>query len=81
MPFAQKKDDFASMVMEHLRLNVAYWGLTTLDILGKLDAVDQEKVVSWIMQCQDESGLYSLTRIYGIQSVSLLTKYACINLE
>ncbi|KAG6390757.1 hypothetical protein SASPL_148502 [Salvia splendens] len=54
----EKKDDFASVVMEHLRLNGAYWGLTTLDVLGKLDAVNQDEVVSWIMQCQDQSGVY-----------------------
>ncbi|KAL8549691.1 hypothetical protein ACS0TY_008510 [Phlomoides rotata] len=52
----KKKDDFASVVMEHLRLNGAYWGLMTLDVLGKLDAVDQDEVVSWVMQCQHESG-------------------------
>ncbi|KDO47736.1 hypothetical protein CISIN_1g0213052mg [Citrus sinensis] len=52
----KKKDSFESVVMEHLRLNGAYWGLTTLDILGKLDAVDEEDVISWILKCQDESG-------------------------
>lgn len=54
--FAQKKDSFESVVMEHLRLNGAYWGLTTLDLLGKLDAVDKEEVISWMMKCQHESG-------------------------
>uniref|UniRef100_M1A4C0 Geranylgeranyl transferase type II beta subunit n=1 Tax=Solanum tuberosum TaxID=4113 RepID=M1A4C0_SOLTU len=43
--------------MEHLRLNGAYWGLTTLDIMGKLSAVEQDEVISWVMQCQHESGL------------------------
>ncbi|XP_073046649.1 geranylgeranyl transferase type-2 subunit beta 1-like isoform X1 [Primulina eburnea] len=52
----KKKDSFESVVMEHLRLNGAYWGLAALDIMGKLDAVDQDEVVSWIRQCQDESG-------------------------
>ncbi|XP_016499560.1 geranylgeranyl transferase type-2 subunit beta 1 isoform X2 [Nicotiana tabacum] len=52
----KRKDDFESVVMEHLRLNGAYWGLTTLDILGKLDAVDKDEVISWVMQCQHESG-------------------------
>lgn len=66
----QKKDDFESMVMEHLRLNGAYWGLTTLDILGKLDVVDQEEVVPWILQCQDvDSGLYSWKQVYGIYKI------------
>ncbi|XP_055825062.1 geranylgeranyl transferase type-2 subunit beta 1-like [Solanum dulcamara] len=52
----KRKDDFESVVMEHLRLNGAYWGLTTLDILRKLDAVDQDEVISWVMQCQHEAG-------------------------
>ncbi|XP_044469508.1 geranylgeranyl transferase type-2 subunit beta 1-like isoform X1 [Mangifera indica] len=52
----KKKDSFESVVMEHLRLNGAYWGLTTLDLLGKLDAVDKEEVISWMMKCQHESG-------------------------
>lgn len=53
----QKKNDFESVVMEHIRVNGAYWGLTTLDILGKLNVVDQDEVVSWLMECQHESGL------------------------
>ncbi|KAG5572423.1 hypothetical protein H5410_062189 [Solanum commersonii] len=52
----KRKDDFESVVMEHLRLNGAYWGLTTLDILGNLDVVDQDEVISWVMQCQHEDG-------------------------
>ncbi|KAI4321232.1 hypothetical protein MLD38_034638 [Melastoma candidum] len=52
----KRKDDFVSLVMEHLRLNGAYWGLTTLDLLGKIHAVDVDEVVSWIMACQHESG-------------------------
>ncbi|VVA33023.1 PREDICTED: geranylgeranyl transferase [Prunus dulcis] len=33
--------------MEHLRMNWAHWGLTTLDLLGKLHTVDADEVVSW----------------------------------
>ncbi|CAL5362752.1 unnamed protein product [Camellia sinensis] len=52
----KKKDDFESVVMEHLRINGAYWGLSTLDLLGKIDEVNSEEVVSWVMMCQHESG-------------------------
>ncbi|KAL0009815.1 hypothetical protein SO802_004923 [Lithocarpus litseifolius] len=52
----KRKDDFVSVVMEHLRMSGAYWGLTTLDLLEKLDTVDVDEVVSWVMQCQHESG-------------------------
>ena len=54
---SQRKDDFESVVMEHLRMNGVYWGLTTLDLLGKLKAVDLNEVVSWVMSCQHESGI------------------------
>ena len=41
--------------MEHLRINGAYWGLTTLDLLHKISAVfDAEEVVSWVMKCYHE---------------------------
>jgi geranylgeranyl transferase type-2 subunit beta len=53
----QKKDSFESVVMEHLRMNGAYWGLTTLHLLGKLDdTVDVNEVVSWIISCQHDEG-------------------------
>nr|GMC64203.1 geranylgeranyl transferase type-2 subunit beta 1-like [Ipomoea batatas] len=60
----KRKDDFESVVMEHLRLNGAYWGLTTLDILGKIDVVDQDEVIPWVMQCQHESERFSLALLF-----------------
>ncbi|XP_050369011.1 geranylgeranyl transferase type-2 subunit beta 1-like [Argentina anserina] len=53
---AKEKDSYESVLMEHIRLNGAYWGLTTLDLLGKLDTVDVNEVVSEVLQCQHESG-------------------------
>lgn len=46
--------------MDHLRMNGAYWGLTTLDLLDKLPSVSVDEVVSWLITCQHESGLYYL---------------------
>ncbi|OIT19041.1 geranylgeranyl transferase type-2 subunit beta 1, partial [Nicotiana attenuata] len=86
----KRKDDFESVVMEHLRLNGAYWGLTTLDILGKLDAVDKDEVISWVMQCQHESGgfggnighdphmLYTLS---AIQVLALFDKLHVLDID
>jgi len=44
--------------MDHLRMNGAYWGVTTLDLLDKLGCVSEEEVISWLMTCQHESGEY-----------------------
>lgn len=38
-------------------MNGVYWGLTTLDLLGKLDTLDSNEVIEWIMECQHDSGL------------------------
>ncbi|KAK1325702.1 hypothetical protein QJS10_CPA01g02759 [Acorus calamus] len=42
--------------MDHLKLNGAYWGLTTLYLLGRLDSIDQDATIDWVLQCQHESG-------------------------
>ncbi|CAJ1938513.1 unnamed protein product [Sphenostylis stenocarpa] len=34
----------------------ASWGLTALDLLGKLDTVDVDEAISWLLSCQHESG-------------------------
>ncbi|KAL6573396.1 Geranylgeranyl transferase type-2 subunit beta 1 [Orobanche hederae] len=86
----KKKDDFESVVLEHIRLNGTYWGLTTLDVLGKLDAVDQDEVVSWIMQCQHESGGFGgnighdphvLFTLSAIQVLALFDKIDVLDIE
>ncbi|KAL6542288.1 hypothetical protein OROMI_023890 [Orobanche minor] len=86
----QKKDDFESVVLEHIRLNGTYWGLTTLDVLGKLDVVDQDEVVSWIMQCQHESGGFGgnighdphvLFTLSAIQVLALFDKIDVLDFE
>ncbi|KAF7807115.1 geranylgeranyl transferase type-2 subunit beta 1-like [Senna tora] len=86
----KRKDDFMSVVMEHLRMNGAYWGLTTLDLLGKLDSVDVNEVVSWIMSCQHESGGFSgnighdphiLYTLSAVQVLALFDKIDIIDVD
>ncbi|CAN6974395.1 unnamed protein product [Brassica oleracea var. botrytis] len=52
----KKKESFDSVMMDHLRMNGAYWGLTTLALFEKLSSVSLDEVVSWLMTCQHESG-------------------------
>ncbi|KAF7834523.1 geranylgeranyl transferase type-2 subunit beta 1-like [Senna tora] len=86
----KRKDDFMSVVMEHLRMNGAYWGLTTLDLLGKLDTADVNEVVSWIMSCQHESGGFSgnighdphiLYTLSAVQVLALFDKIDIIDVD
>ncbi|KAG2334243.1 hypothetical protein Bca52824_005423 [Brassica carinata] len=51
-----KKESFESVVMDHLRMDGANWGLTTLALLDKLVSVSVDELVSWLLTCQHESG-------------------------
>lgn len=44
------------MAMEHLRMSGAYWGLTALDIMGRLGDMSPDEIVPWVIKCQDECG-------------------------
>ncbi|KAI8527235.1 hypothetical protein RHMOL_Rhmol12G0060000 [Rhododendron molle] len=81
----KKKNDFESVVMEHIRINGAYWGLTTLDLLGKIGAVDSKDVVSWVLECQHESGGFGGNIghdphiLYTLSAVQILALFDKIN--
>ncbi|XP_057845886.2 geranylgeranyl transferase type-2 subunit beta 1 isoform X1 [Cryptomeria japonica] len=86
----EKKKDFSSMVMEHLRMGGAYWGLTSLDLMGKIEDVDQEAVVSWVLQCQHDCGGFSgnighdphiLHTLSAVQILALLDKLDVIDAD
>ncbi|XP_022742712.1 geranylgeranyl transferase type-2 subunit beta 1 isoform X2 [Durio zibethinus] len=86
----KRKDSFESVVMDHLRMNGAYWGLTTLDLLGKLDTVDADEVISWIMKCQHESGGFSgnighdphiLYTVSAVQVLALFNKLDVLDID
>lgn len=55
-----QKKDFDAVVMEHLRMSGAYWGLTALDIMGRLGDMNVDEIVSWILMCQDDCGSHLL---------------------
>jgi geranylgeranyl transferase type-2 subunit beta len=46
--------------MEHLRMSGAYWGLTGLDIMGRLGDMSPDEIVPWVIKCQDECGNFLL---------------------
>ena len=38
----------------HLRLNAIYWGLTSLCVMNRKDALDKDEVIDFVMSCWDE---------------------------
>ncbi|CAN6458100.1 unnamed protein product [Victoria cruziana] len=86
----KRKDEFESLVMEHLRMNGAYWGLTALDLLGRLGDVDQEAIISWVLKCQHECGGFAgnighdphiLYTLSAVQILALFDRLDVVDIE
>jgi geranylgeranyl transferase type-2 subunit beta len=51
-----RKDELDYWLTEHLRLNGVYWGLTSLHLLGRPEALPRQKTIDFVLSCQHESG-------------------------
>ena len=64
---------------EFLRMSGMYWGLTALDLMGQLESIARDEVVSFIRECFDEvSGGFSPAKhhdphiLYTLSAVQIL---------
>ncbi|XP_072973281.1 geranylgeranyl transferase type-2 subunit beta 1 isoform X2 [Typha angustifolia] len=77
--------------MDHLRMNGAYWGLSTLDLLHKIGTVNPDEVVSWVMSCQHQEcggfggnvghDLHLLYTLSAVQILALLDRLDVLDIE
>lgn len=51
-----QKTDLDAVMMEHLRMSGAYWGLTALDLMGHLGDMNMDEIVTWLLGCQHDCG-------------------------
>ena len=43
-------------ITEYLRMSGVYWGLTVMDLMGKIDMMNKEEIVEFVKSCQHEDG-------------------------
>ncbi|KAK9896931.1 terpenoid cyclases/Protein prenyltransferase [Cystobasidium minutum MCA 4210] len=56
----KKRDELAYHLTEHLRMNGIYWGLTSLALMGRKDALDRQEMIDWVMSCWvEEEGAFA----------------------
>lgn len=48
------KQSYEYWLLEHLRINGLYWGLTALATMDRLDALPEDEVISFVLTCFDE---------------------------
>lgn len=54
------KESYEYWLLEHLRINGLYWGLTALATLNRLDELPKEEVISFVLECfDDEKGAFA----------------------
>lgn len=81
---SEDKDTIEYVLTEHLRLSGVYWGLTGMRLMGRLDDMDGEAIVEWVMKCRHDCGgfggseghdphiLYTLSAVQvGVTRVSM----------
>lgn len=62
-----------------------YWGLTALDLMGKLEQTNKEEVLEFIGQCQSDSGGISASihhdphLLYTLSAVQILCIYDALD--
>lgn len=58
-----------------------YWGLTAMHLLGKLDMMDRDAILEWVLSCQKEDGGFGGSErhdshlLYTLSAVQILVLY------
>jgi len=52
----EKTDTFEYWATEHLRVSGIYWGLSAMDIMKALPEMNKEKVIEFVIACQNTNG-------------------------
>ena len=77
----QSKTSFAYYATEHFRMSGVYWGLSALYLLGKMEAMDQDEVVAWVLSCQHPCGGFRGSErhdphlLYTLSALQILALY------
>lgn len=70
---------------EHMRMSGMYWGLTALDLMGKLEETNRNEVLEFIAQCQTDSGGIAASLqhdphiLYTLSAVQILCIYNALD--
>ncbi|KAJ1887966.1 Rab geranylgeranyltransferase [Kickxella alabastrina] len=52
----KRHDEIEYWMSEHLRISGIYWGLVSLHLLGKQDALDRQGIIEYVLKCQNSDG-------------------------
>lgn len=81
----QNKESFEFHATEHFRMSGVYWGLTAMHLLGRLDVMDKDTILAWVLSCQREDGGFGGSErhdshlLYTLSAVQILALYGALD--
>lgn len=51
--YGQNENNYEEGMTDYLRMSGIYWGLTALDLMGHLNALPENQIIDFVVQCQD----------------------------
>ncbi|KXZ55441.1 hypothetical protein GPECTOR_3g90 [Gonium pectorale] len=77
----EETDKLEFVATEHFWMSGMYWGLTAMYLLGRLDEMDQDAILSWVLRCQHSCGGFGGSErndphmLYTLSAVQILALY------
>jgi geranylgeranyl transferase type-2 subunit beta len=81
----KEKDTFEYYVTEHLRMSGVYWGTTAMDLLKQSHRMDRERIVKFVLACQNEDGGFGGNvghdshLLYTLSAIQILATYDALD--
>ncbi|XP_028394634.1 geranylgeranyl transferase type-2 subunit beta-like isoform X1 [Dendronephthya gigantea] len=82
--YGNKKDDYEYCITEYLRMSGVYWGLTTMDLIGKIEMMKKEEIIEFVKSCQHQDGGFGASvnhdssLLYTLSAIQILVIYNCV---
>ena len=54
--YGSDPDDYEYAMSEFLRMNGIYWGVTAMDLMGRLGSMDRAAILQFLRECQTPAG-------------------------
>ncbi|KAF6026396.1 RABGGTB [Bugula neritina] len=83
--YSEKKNDYEYIMTEYLRMSGIYWGLTAMDLMGKLHRMDRQEAVEFVKSCEHDCGGFGASPahdphlLYSLSAVQILCLYDALD--
>ena len=85
--YGEKEDEFEYAITDFLRISGVYWCVTAMDMVGKLDEMEKDEILKFVVQCFDESSGgfrpaegHDPHMLYTLSAIQILVTFDAVHL-